>query len=64
MILVKSSNMNANSLVLLVGILGIKFCSYFLIIGKDTSSSLIGFICGASLIFYWERNLRKKKKID
>lgn len=45
--------MKKNSLVLIVGILGILFSGYFLIIGKDTSTSLIGFICGASLLFLW-----------
>lgn len=45
--------MKTNDLVLIVGILGILFCGYFLMTGKDTSTSLIGFISGASLIYLW-----------
>ena len=44
--------MKMNYLVFIVGILGLLFCGYFLMIGKDTTTSLIGFICGVSLIFF------------
>jgi len=45
--------MKTNYLVPMVGISGILFCGYFLILGKDVTTSLIGFICGASLLFLW-----------
>ncbi|PYE80921.1 hypothetical protein DFQ11_1031 [Winogradskyella epiphytica] len=55
--------MKTNDLILVVGILGILFCGYFLIIGKDTSTSLIGFISGSSLIYLWSYLRKKTKKI-
>ncbi len=55
--------MKTNILVLIIGILGILFCGYFIIIGKDTSSSLIGFICGASLVFQWSYLKKSSGKI-
>lgn len=54
--------MNKNNLILLIGILGIVFCGYFLLTGKDTSTSLIGFICGASLLFLWVQTRKKIEK--
>lgn len=54
--------MKTNNLVLIVGMLGILFGGYFLIIGKDISTSLIGFICGASLIFLWKHLSNSRRK--
>ena len=53
--------MKANNLVLIVGILGVLFSGYSLITGKNTSTSLIGFISGASLVFMWN-DLRKSRR--
>lgn len=54
--------MKANYLVLIVGLIGILFFGYFIVIGKDIPNNLFGFIAGASLIFAWWNFLRKTVK--
>ncbi len=54
--------MKANHLVLIVGIIGVLFFGYFILIGKDIPNNLFGFIAGASLIFAWFSFLRKTGK--
>ena len=56
--------MKMNYLVFIVGILGLLFCGYFLMIGKDTTTSLIGFICGVSLIFFFGGGIKKTNQIN
>lgn len=53
--------MKAYYLLLFVGFLGLTFSGYSLIAGKDITTHLIGFICGASLILAFFE-LRKEKK--
>ncbi|MBW2961470.1 hypothetical protein [Mesonia aestuariivivens] len=51
--------MKQNHLFFIIGMAGILCCGYFLITGKDTTTSLIGFISGTSLLFMWHQ-LEKK----
>jgi hypothetical protein len=53
--------MKANYLILVIGVLGIVYCGYAMILQKDISTSFIGFISGTSLIWGYY-NLKKAKK--
>lgn len=53
--------MKANYFLLFIGILGLIFCGYHIISVNETSTSIIGFICGASLIWSY---IKEKKLIS
>jgi len=55
--------MKAINLLLVVGVLGVSVCGYFMLTGKDIITSLIRFICGASLIFGWI-GLKNQKRVS
>ncbi|WP_431166475.1 hypothetical protein [Tenacibaculum halocynthiae] len=53
--------MKANYFLLFIGILGLIFCGYHVISGNETSTSVIGFICGTGLIWGY---IKEKKLIS